>query len=265
MSAANGCRNVTDGGWTGSDRASGDGPAARRLARSAGLGAMPGQVRSFFVRCMKFIVQAFVVLAIPLASAGSYEDFFRAVAVDNVRGLRALLERGFDPNTPSEYGQVPLSLAIKEESFKAAELLLSHPSLRVDEPNASGETALMIAALNGRGDWVERLLARGAALNRSGWTPLHYAAAGPEPEIVRTLVERGAAIEARSPNGTTPLMMAAAYGDQRSAQYLLRRGADPTARNERGLAAADFARQAGRDALADQLDRAAARRSPFGR
>ncbi|MCK7494933.1 MAG: ankyrin repeat domain-containing protein [Comamonadaceae bacterium] len=118
----------------------------------------------------------------------------------------------------------------------------------------------MIAALTGRADWTERLLDRGAQLNRPGWTPLHYAASGPEPDVVRRLVERGAHLEARSANGTTPLMMAAAYGDQRSAHYLIWHGADVLARNQRGLTAADFARQAGRDALADDIERAARRR-----
>jgi hypothetical protein len=49
-------------------------------------------------------------------------------------------------------------------------------------------------------------------------------------------------------------MMAAGYGTERSAELLLARQADPSVRNSRGLTAADFARAAGREALAKRLD-----------
>ena len=99
------------------------------------------------------------------------------------------------------------------------------------------------------------LLARGGQVNRAGWTPLHYAASGPEPKLVALLLERGALIEAHSPNRTTPLMMAARYGANDSAVLLLQRGADVRVKNDAGFNAVDFARQAGREPLAAQLER----------
>ncbi|NRF69789.1 ankyrin repeat domain-containing protein [Aquincola sp. S2] len=191
------------------------------------------------------------------ARAGSYEDFFKAVSVDNAAGVQALLQRGFDPNSRSEEGQVALTLCLRDDAMKVAELLLSSPQLQVDAANAAGETPLMMAALKGLTDWLPRLVERGAQINREGWTPLHYAATGPEPKAVAWLLERGAQIDARSPNATTPLMMAARYGNEQSAQMLLQRGADPKLRNQRELTAADFARLAGRDRLAAQLAQAA--------
>lgn len=191
------------------------------------------------------------------ALAGSYEDFFHAVNIDDARTVRSLLARGFDPNTPDEKGQVALYLALRDGSPRVAEVLLAHPGLQVDATNAAGETPLMIAALHGESDWVQRLLARGAAVERTGWTPLHYAAAGPEPRLVALLLAHGAAIDARAPNGTTALMMAAGYGAIDGATLLLERGADARVRNNAGLTAADFARRAGRDALAARLDDAA--------
>jgi ankyrin repeat protein len=101
---------------------------------------------------------------------------------------------------------------------------------------------------------MRKLLDRGAQVDKTGWSPLHYAATGPDAAAVRLLLERGAAIEAASPNRTTPLMMAAQYGPEASVEALLQRGADAKARNDRGLNAADFARQAGRAALAARLD-----------
>lgn len=209
--------------------------------------------------CIKYAFQIAVAIWFSAASANSFVDFFRAVGLDDTRTVGRLLERGFDPNAVAENGQTALYLALRDGSFEVAALLLAHPQIRIDAANAVGETPLMIAALKGRTDWLTRLLQRGAALEREGWTPLHYAASGPEPAAVQMLLERGARIEALSPNKTTPLMMAARYGNTDSAELLLARGANAKARNDAGLTAADFARSAGRDRLARKLEEAAAR------
>ena len=189
-----------------------------------------------------------------LSHAGAYEDFFRSIDIDDGRTLSRLLQRGFDPNTPDPQGQVGLFLALRGGSDQAVEILLGHPELKVDATNGSDETPLMMAALRGAIGPARRLLERGARLERPGWTPLHYAASGPSSPMVRLLLERGAPIDARSPNGTTPLMMAARYGDEGSVAVLLERGADASLRNQLELGAADFARAAGREALARRLE-----------
>jgi uncharacterized protein len=196
------------------------------------------------------------LLAVPAARGGPREEFFKAIELDNVRLLRPLLDAGLDPNTTDERGNTGLLVAVRDGCFEVAALLLSTRGTEVDQPNASGETALMMAALRGHAGWVVRLAQRGAAIHRSGWTPLHYAASGPEPKILALLLERGALVEATSANGTTPLMMAAGYGAIDGADLLLTRGADVRKRNDRGLSAADFARRAGRDALARRLEAA---------
>ena len=104
--------------------------------------------------------------------AGSYEDFFVAVANDDARTVQALLVRGFDPNTVGPRGQVPLYAALQAGSLKVADALWQHPSLQIDAANATGETPLMMAALRGQLDWCQRLVARGAPVDRNGWTPL---------------------------------------------------------------------------------------------
>jgi ankyrin repeat protein len=71
---------------------------------------------------------------------------------------------------------------------------------------------------------------------------------------VALLLDRGAPIEALSPNRTTPLMMAAGYGAEANVDLLLARGADPKRRNDRDFDAAAFARQAGRDFLLKRLE-----------
>lgn len=210
-------------------------------------------MRNYFKRLL-YLVVAMTSLS---ASAGSFEDFFRAINVDDVGTVRQLLSRGFDPNALSEKGQLPLFLALRDGSPKVAATLLAHPDLRIDATNAAGETPLMMAALRGDVDSMRRLLERGAALNREGWTPLHYAASGPGTAAVALLLERGALIEAPSPNRSTALMMAARYGPESSVDLLLARGANRRARNDAGLTAADFARLDGRQSLATRLQVAA--------
>jgi hypothetical protein len=90
-------------------------------------------------------------------------------------------------------------------------------------------------------------------VNKPGWSPLHYAATGPDPKIVELLLDRGAVVDADSPNRSTPLMMAARYGKEGSVKLLLARGADPKRTNDLNQTAADFARSAGRESLAAQL------------
>lgn len=203
---------------------------------------------------LKYVAYLFAALAFSAAHAGAYEDYFRAVGVDNASGVQTLLQRGFDPNAPDEKGQVGLFIAVRDANWRVAELLLSHPDIKPDLPNASDETPLMMVALRGNLEWTRKLLERGAQVNRPGWSPLHYAATGPETPIVGLLLERGADIEAGSPNGTTPLMMAARYGAESSALLLLARGANTQVRNQKGMNAADFARSAGREPLARKLE-----------
>ncbi len=205
-----------------------------------------------------FRYAAYSVVAIwfSCAIAGPAEDFFKAVELDNDRWARQALSQGAEPNSRNDRGQPALHLALQGGALKVAAALAEHPALQVDNTNAADETALMMAVLHGHSAIAQQLLARGASVNRAGWTPLHYAASGPEPKLVALLLERGAAIDAPSPNRSTPLMMAARYGNPDAATMLLARGANPKLRNERGLSAADFAAAAGREALAQRLQTA---------
>lgn len=205
----------------------------------------------------KTFIYLFVAIGLQTVHADPVVQFFRAVNVDDDRTVGALLKAGFDPNTPSEQGQGGLFTALRDESPKVAALLIAHPGTRIDAANGNDETPLMMAALRGNLDMARRLLERGAAVNRPGWTPLHYAATGPEPRLVALLLARGAAVDARSPNGSTPLMLAASYGPEAAVDLLLAHGAGPQARNDRGLGPADFADRAGRESLAERLRTAA--------
>lgn len=205
---------------------------------------------------IKKAIYAVVIAEISVANAGSYEDFFIAVQRDNPGNLRGLLERGFDPNTPDPNGLTGFALALRADATKVAMVLAEHPAFDLNALNAAGESPLMLAAIRGNVAVSRRLVERGARINLPGWTPLHYAASGPAPELVALLLDRGAEVDAASPNASTPLMLAARYGSEASVTLLLARGADAGRRNQRDMNAAGFAAEAGRSALAQQLQAA---------
>lgn len=222
-------------------------------------------LRNYF----RFIIYLILAFGFSAARAGAHEDFFKAIASDDASTVMTLMVRGFDPNALDEKGQNPLYLSQRDGAFKVAEALMSHPQLRIDRPNAAGETPLMMAALRGHVPWMIRLLEKGARIEGAvgavggegghprGWTPLHYAASAPDARAVELLLARGARTDARSPNGTTPLMMAAQYGPEVVVDLLLKRGADARLRNDLDLGAADFAARAKRESLAARLAAAA--------
>ncbi|MBC7603653.1 MAG: ankyrin repeat domain-containing protein, partial [Ramlibacter sp.] len=178
-------------------------------------------------------------------------DFFTAIKRDDASTISALLTRGFDPNTPNPERLDGLYLALRESNMKAAQALIDWPKTNVESRSPQDENPLMIAALRGHIDMARKLIARGADVNKPGWTPLHYAATSGHVPLIDLLLENHAYIDAESPNGTTPLMMAAQYGSTEAVKLLLESGADATIKNQLGMTAVDFAQRASRpDAIA---------------
>lgn len=183
-------------------------------------------------------------------------DFLHAVEMDDGRAVKTLLGRGVDPNATNRAGEPALLVAVREGSMSALRVLLAAPRLRVDAAAPNGNTALMLAAYKRNGAAVDLLLAKGAAVDGAGWTPLHYAAASGDAGIATILLERGARIDAVSPPASgsfTPLMMAAREGHEDSALFLLDRGADVRLKNGEGLTAAQLAERAGNTSIAQAL------------
>ncbi len=193
-----------------------------------------------------FVGIGFFALA-GLSWGGSWDDFFNAIRLDNPNTLQALLQRGFDPNTVDQQGTPALMRALQEQSYRAAEVLADHPQIRAEVRSPRDESPLMLAALRGQDALVVKLVSKGAAVNKSGWTPLHYAATGGHVRIAAFLIGAHADVNAESPNGTTPLMMAAMYSNSDMVKLLLESGAEAYPRNDLDLSAEDFAVKAGRD------------------
>lgn len=217
-------------------------------------------MRNYF----KNIVYLIVFIGYSISYAGSYEDFFTAVARDDAPAVSSLLQRGFDPNTPNPAGEHGLMLALRSPSPKVIAVLLAWPKTNVEVRNRQDESPLMIASLKGMTEIVSQLLDKEADVNKPGWTPLHYAATAGHLQIMNLLLEHHAYIDAASPNGSTPLMMAAMYGTPSAVKLLLEAGADPLLKNDLGLTAIDFAQRANRQESADIIAAFVRARQPRG-
>ena len=212
---------------------------------------------------MKFLISYFnksiylvVLICFNVSYAGSYDDFFVALKKDDSRTVQQLLARGFDVNTLDPQGQHGLIVAIREPSPKVADLMIETPKVNLNLLNRSGESPLMLAALNGQLEIVAKLVKKGADVNKTGWTPLHYAATNGHVEVIKLLLENHAYIDAESPNGSTPLMMASMYGSPQAVKLLIDEGADPLLKNQTGLTALQFAQRGNRSDSAELLTKA---------
>ncbi|MFM2275068.1 MAG: hypothetical protein RL211_940 [Pseudomonadota bacterium] len=216
------------------------------------------------IKYFKYIFQYIVLIGFSFANAGSFDDFFRAIKLDDGSKVTQLINRGFDANTPDPSGEFALTLAIREPSPKVIAALLSWPRLDVEVRNRADESPLMMAAFTGDLALCKLLIARDADVNKPDWAPLHYAATKGHVEIIRLLLDEHAYIDASSPNGSTPLMMAALYGTPAAVKLLLEAGADPMIKNAQGLTAIDFARRGERKDSAEIVAAFVRARQPKG-
>lgn len=188
------------------------------------------------------------------ASADDVDDWFIAIQNDYAGKVEDMLKAGFDPNTvETKRGDTGLIFAMREDANRILDLLLADKRTKLDISAFNGDNALMIACYKGNEQAVLKLLKKGAKVDKNGWTPLHYAAANGNNNIVKMLLARDAFVNAASPNGTTPVMMAAGAGHIYTVKLLYDNGADLTITNQQKMSAIDFANMNQNTAIAEGI------------
>lgn len=218
---------------------------------------------NFIKKTKYFIVFYGISLLSAAASAASIDELIAAVLRNNASGVRTQIEEGINSNQQDAKGRTALTLAIYQRSEKAIPVLLQSRRVDINALNGAGESPLMLAIITGQDELAKQLIGRGAAVNKKGWTPLHYAATKGNIGIMQLLLDQDAFIDTESPNRTTPLMMAAQYsGNEKAVQFLLQQGADPWAKNQLGLTALDFARRGANPGIIQAIQNAQRQRKP---
>lgn len=183
------------------------------------------------------------------------DDLFNDIIFDDIEGVKKkILKEEMSPNTIDKYGNPAIVVAARESKNKVLKFLADCKDINLKLTNQFGENALMFLSLNGNLEFVYYLVnEKHAAVDKDGWTALHYAATKGHLDIVKFLVSKDADIDPDSPNNTTPLMMAARYGHIHVVKFLLDNGADLSAKNTQDLTAIDFANKFNQNEIRDGL------------
>ncbi len=126
----------------------------------------------------------------------------------NLPEVKAMLEKGADPNMSAPNGKTALMAACHSGHRKVAELLLekgADPNLQ----SPAGKTALMVAIEAKRLGMAELLLKQGAkvdAKEKDGATALFFAVMGGDKKTVEMLLDHGAypSVEIKKKERATP-------------------------------------------------------------
>jgi ankyrin repeat protein len=161
------------------------------------------------------------------AAAGS--DVADAAMRGDHEGLRALLAKHADVNTPQADGATALHWAVYRGDAQAVDWLIG-AGANVAATNRTGVTPLWMASLYGYPALVSALVKAGAKVDQrspTGETPLMLASKNGNAAVIARLLEAGADVNAREDlRGTTPLMWAADQGHADAVKLLIDHGAD---------------------------------------
>jgi ankyrin repeat protein len=147
--------------------------------------------------------------------------------------VKLLLEKGAAIEAKTNYRGAPVSTAAFYSNPAIVKVLAVKGTVE-----AIGATPLYIAAKEGHLAVVKLLLEKGAAIEakaEDGCTPISTAAFNGHADVVKLLLERGAAVEGKHKDRVTPLAMAAQQGHLEVVRLLLDKGAVVDAKDNNGF------------------------------
>jgi len=122
-----------------------------------------------------------------------------------------------DVNTPNALGTTPLSLAVQKQDEHLVELILDSPNAEVNKTHFQSYTPLHYACAGNNTEIITMLLDKGANLfskTDKGYIPIHIACQKGSSEVLEHLITKCPSgrqqqmLEANDNNGNTPLLLA---------------------------------------------------------
>ncbi|MCP4646207.1 MAG: ankyrin repeat domain-containing protein [bacterium] len=181
---------------------------------------------------------------------------WNAAHIGNKKEAKRLIKAGAQTNVETDWeGCTALDAAVINRKFEIVELFIEESAISVTD-------ALMSVSRYGGGRWIARsLIERGADINArddTRWTVLIRAIRNEQTEIARVLVDAGANLDWRYGNGQTPLMAAVDRGNIEVAQILIEAGINVNAKSFSKCTALRFAAQEGQMRIVRMLIEAGA-------
>jgi ankyrin repeat protein/mRNA-degrading endonuclease RelE of RelBE toxin-antitoxin system len=163
-----------------------------------------------------------------------------ACADQKISDVRRLLNDGADPNSiyaMNENGDTPLHIAVAHESLAMVKLLIEHDADMEAKNVQQNITPLFFACVPKDNYILEYMLDHGANVNArgpNGSTLLSMACYAGYPEKVTLLLNKGADVSLKDKKGRTALHFACKYKSPQIVKILLTKGADINAKSEGG-------------------------------
>jgi len=197
-----------------------------------------------------------IVLAAVLGGCGEPDkptvNLFLTLERGDLDQLKRHIAWGTDVLSPMPDGRTPLQIAAADGREIFVELLLeagADPEAR----GADGHNAMETALINGRIQVANLLTPRNKPIDANALLLVLAQHGTRDRFTLAFLLQRGANLNSRGPDGDTPLLIAVRRNDRVFVRQLLDRGADPFVTDARGKSALAVAEELGHEDVARLL------------
>ena len=169
-------------------------------------------------------------------TSNGYTPLMVAASHGELLAVKWFLEKGATVACEDNIGWNTLHYAAMGGDTDIISLIHTHLP-NIESKTGEGYTPLMVAAFTGKLHAVKWFLEKGATVaceDKRGWSLLHHAAKGGDPDTIDLILTHLPDVDSKTADGETPLIIAVFYGKLQGVKYLLERGANPLAKDNKG-------------------------------